>query len=208
MARFVTFEGGEGAGKSTQIRLLAHALDERGVSHVVTREPGGTRGAEALRALLLDGSYDWGARAEALLFAAARADHVANLIRPALASGKWVLCDRFLDSSRAYQGGAGGLEDDDLLTLHRIGSDGLLPDMTLLLELDPRTATERASARDGDGADRIGAKDEVYHAKVRDRFGELAARDPARFARIPGEGSPDAVHERVLTALAPLLEER
>lgn len=208
MARFVSFEGGEGAGKSTQIQLLAKALDVRGVPHVMTREPGGTRGAEALRNLLLDGDYDWGARAEALLFAAARADHVANLIRPALASGKWVLCDRFLDSSRAYQGGAGGLDDDDLLSLHRIGSDGLLPDITLLLELDPSTATQRASARDGGGADRIGAKDEGYHSRVRDRFAQLAERDPARMVRIAGEGSPDAVHERVMTALAPLLAER
>jgi dTMP kinase len=125
--RFIAFEGGEGAGKSTQARLLAEALRRRGVEVVVTREPGGTAGAEAIRALLLSTEGEgWGARAEALLFAAARADHVERLIRPALARGAWVICDRFLDS-RAYQGGGGGLSDDDIRTLHRIGSEDCCP---------------------------------------------------------------------------------
>lgn len=204
--RFITFEGGEGAGKSTQIRLLADALTRRGIGHVVTREPGGTAGAEALRALILSPDHPWGARAEALLFAAARADHAANLIRPAIAAGQWVLCDRFLDSSRAYQGGAGGLADDDVLTLHRIGSEGLLPDRTLLFELDPAEAARRAAMRDGDAADRIGAKGEAYHARVRDRFRELAAGDPDRFATVDASGSPEEVHVRVLKALQLMLE--
>ncbi|MBO0750173.1 MAG: dTMP kinase, partial [Porphyrobacter sp.] len=127
--RFIAFEGGEGAGKSTQSRLLAEALRERGLEVVLTREPGGTEGAEAIRRLLLDPSGPgWEPEAEALLFAAARSDHVARLIRPALERGAWVICDRFIDSTRAYQGGGGGLSDDAILTLHRVGSGGLLPD--------------------------------------------------------------------------------
>lgn len=204
-ARFITFEGGEGAGKSTQIRLLSDALSARGIRHVVTREPGGTPGAEALRALLLDPAHQWDARAEALLFAAARADHVTNLIRPAIGRGEWVLCDRFLDSSRAYQGGAGGLGDDQVTALHQIGSEGVLPDLTMLLELDPDEAARRAAARDSDGADRIGAKGAEYHAMVRDRFRELAAKEPERFVLIDAGGSATDVHERILAVVEPLM---
>jgi len=203
--RFITFEGGEGAGKSTQIRLLSDALDERGIAHVLTREPGGTKGAEALRALLLDPGHDWGAQAESLLFAAARADHVAKLIRPALADGKWVLCDRYLDSSRAYQGGAGGMGDDQVTALHAIGSEGLLPDRTLLLELDPEEASRRTQVRDTSGADRIGGKGPDYHAMVRDRFRILAEQEPDRFVRIDAGGPPEVVHGRIMAALGPLL---
>ena len=205
--RFIAFEGGEGAGKSTQARLLADALREHGLNVVTTREPGGTPGAEALRALLLDHATNWGARAEALLFAAARSDHVDQLIEPALASGSWVVCDRFVDSSRAYQGGAGGVGDEDVLALHAIGSGGLLPDLTILLELDPAAAVARASARDGGAADRIGARDDAYHAAVRERFALLAEQTPARFARIEGSGSSEAVHGRIMHLLAPLLED-
>ena len=123
--KFIAFEGGEGAGKSTQAHLLAAALDARGIPCVVTREPGGTPGAEAIRALLLGTEgQGWHPRAEALLFAAARSDHVARLIVPALEAGQWVICDRFVDSSRAYQGGAGGLSDADVMALHRVGSQG------------------------------------------------------------------------------------
>ncbi|MBV1916638.1 MAG: dTMP kinase, partial [Sphingomonadaceae bacterium] len=136
--KFIALEGGEGAGKSTQTKMLADALEARGISVVTTREPGGTENAEKIRALLLDTAGDgWNLRAEALLFAAARSDHMEKLINPALAAGKWVICDRFLDSSRAYQGGGGGLPDADILTLHRIGSEGHLPDMTLLIEVCP-----------------------------------------------------------------------
>ncbi len=204
--RFIAFEGGEGAGKSTQSRLLAEALTARGLDIVTTREPGGTPGAEALRALLLDTALDWNPKAEALLFAAARSDHVETLIRPALAAGKWVICDRFLDSSRAYQGGAGGIGDEAVLDLHRIGSDGLLPDCTILIEVDPAEAAARAHARDGDAADRIGAKGKEYHAAVRARFALLAKQDPDRFARIDGDATADEVHARIMAALAPLME--
>ena len=149
--RFIAFEGGEGAGKSTQARMLAAALEARGISCVVTREPGGTPGAESIRALLLGTEGEgWNPRAEALLFAAARSDHVERLIRPALERGQWVICDRFVDSSRAYQGGAGGLSDADVLALHQVGSAGLLPDLTLLIEVSPEVAAARTAARDGD----------------------------------------------------------
>lgn len=205
--KFIAFEGGEGAGKSTQARLLAAALEARGIVCTVTREPGGTAGAEAIRALLLGTDGDgWNPRAEALLFAAARSDHVERLIRPALNAGRWVICDRFVDSSRAYQGGAGGLSDADVLTLHRIGSAGLLPDLTLLVEVTAQTARQRTSARDGDSADRIGGRDADYHAGVAAAFASFAAAEPARFARIDGNADADAVHAAVLAAIAPLLE--
>ena len=204
--KFIAFEGGEGAGKSTQARLLADALAARGIGCVVTREPGGTPGAEAIRGLLLGTSGEgWHPRAEALLFAAARSDHVERLIVPALEAGQWVICDRFVDSSRAYQGGAGGLGDAEVMALHRVGSQGLLPDLTLLIEVSPETATERATARDGDAADRIGGRDAAYHAHVAQAFAHLAAAEPTRFARIAGDGTSEMVHDEVLAALAPLL---
>jgi dTMP kinase len=204
--RFIAFEGGEGAGKSTQARMLASALEARGIPSVLTREPGGTPGAEAIRALLLDrAAPDWGPRAEALLFAAARADHVARLIRPALAEGRWVICDRFLDSSRAYQGGGDLLGDDDILALHRIGSGGLLPDLTVLIEVSPEVGAVRLAARDGTMADRIGGRDAAYHAGVARAFARIAAEEPQRFCRIDGDGDPDAVHAAVLEAALPLL---
>ena len=200
--RFIAFEGGEGAGKSTQARLLAAALEARGMSCVVTREPGGTPGAEAIRALVLGTEGEgWNPRAEALLFAAARSDHVERLIRPALARGQWVICDRFVDSSRAYQGGAGGLSDADVLALHQVGSAGLLPDLTLLIEVSPEVAAARTAARDGDAPDRIGGRDGAYHARVAAAFARLAESEPERFARIDGDGDPQAVHAEVLRAL-------
>lgn len=200
--KFIALEGGEGAGKSTQARLLAEALAERGISAVVTREPGGTKGAEAIRTLLLDPAGEgWNPRAEALLFAAARSDHVERLIRPALEAGQWVICDRYLDSSRAYQGGAGGLADADILALHRIGSEDLLPDLTLLIEVSPERAVERTSRRDGAEADRIGGRDAAYHAAVAATFRALAGAEPARFVRIDGDGSREQTHARIMAAL-------
>lgn len=200
--RFIVFEGGEGVGKSTQSRLLAEALRGRGLEVVTTREPGGTPGAEAIRAMLLDkDGPGWGARAEALLFAAARADHVETLIRPALARGAWVVCDRYLDSSRAYQGGGSGLEDADILTLHRIGSAGLLPDCTVLLTLDPAEAAARVAKRDAGALDRIGGRAEDYHARVAAAFRRFAEAEPQRFAVIAADGAPVEVHARVLAAV-------
>lgn len=203
---FVTLEGGEGVGKSTQSRLLAEALRARGLDVVVTREPGGTPGAETIRGLLLDPKGEgWGTRAEALLFAAARADHVERLIRPALAAGAWVICDRYLDSSRAYQGGGSGLSDAELLDLHRIGSAGLLPDRTLLIEVAPEEAARRLAHRDAGAADRIGGRDAAYHARVAAAFVRLADAEPERFVRIDGNGLAEATHRQILAALTPIL---
>jgi dTMP kinase len=204
--RFIALEGGEGAGKSTQARLLVDALRARGIEVVATREPGGTPGAETIRGLLLglDGE-GWNPRAEALLFAAARSDHVERLIRPALAAGRWVVCDRFLDSSRAYQGGGGGLSDADILDLHRVGSEGLLPDLTLLIEVPPAIAAERLAARDPDGGDRIGGREAAYHARVAAAFARLAEAEPQRFARIDSSGSREATHAAIMATLASLL---
>ncbi|MGE8140841.1 dTMP kinase [Novosphingobium sp. NPDC080210] len=206
--KFIAFEGGEGAGKSTQARLLAAALERRGAPSIITREPGGTPGAEAIRALLLGTEGEgWNPRAEALLFAAARSDHVERLIQPAVAAGKWVICDRFVDSSRAYQGGGSGLSDAEVLELHRIGSGGLLPDLTLLIEVSPEVARQRTAARDVDGADRIGGRDEGYHAKVAAAFARFAEAEPARFARIDGNGDAEAVHSAVMAALDGMLDQ-
>ena len=203
--RFIAFEGGEGAGKSTQASLLVETLEGRGIVCVPTREPGGTPGAEAIRALLLHPPGEgWNAEAEALLFAAARADHVARTIRPALAQGAWVVCDRFLDSSRAYQGAAGALGDGTVRALHAIGSGGLLPDLTIVLAAGPAHVAERLRARDGDASDAIGGRDEAYHSLVNAAFSEFAAQEPERFALVDGSGSVEDVHARVMAAVAPL----
>jgi dTMP kinase len=204
--RFISLEGGEGVGKSTQVRRLAEALRARGIDVIETREPGGSAGAEAIRRLLLEGAGDrWTAPTEALLFAAARADHVARTIGPAVAAGKWVLSDRYLDSSIAYQGGADGLGEEAIRTLHGIGSGGYLPDRTLLLALPAGDAVARAAARDRDGADRIGGREDAYHARVADSFDRLAAAEPDRFRRIDAVGAPEAVTNRLIAAIADLL---
>jgi dTMP kinase len=206
MGRFIAFEGGEGAGKSTQSRLLAEALRERGLEVVLTREPGGTEGGEAIRGLLLDpAGPGWEPEAEALLFAAARSDHVARLIRPALGRGAWVICDRFIDSTRAYQGGGGGLADEAILALHRVGSGGLLPDLTILLEASPDEIAARLGRRDGGESDRIGGREAEFHARVAEAFRRFAEAEPARFVRIDGSGPPEATHQAILEAIAPLL---
>jgi dTMP kinase len=202
--RFIALEGGEGAGKSTQARMLSQALEQRGLSVVLTREPGGTPLAEAIRGLLLAGAEPVGLRAEALLFAAARSDHVEKLIEPALAAGRWVICDRFLDSSRAYQGGGGGLADADILALHDVGSRGLLPDLTVLIEVDVAIAAARTTARDLGAADHIGGRDAAYHARVAQAFAAFAKAEPQRFARIDGNGSPEATHHAIMAALSGL----
>ena len=204
--RFISFEGGEGAGKSTQARLLAEALRAAGHEVVLTREPGGTPGAEAIRTLLLDPAGNgWNARAEALLFAAARSDHLDRLVGPALERGAWVVCDRFLDSSRAYQGGAGGLADDDILALHAIGSGGMVPDLTVLIDVSEAEANARLARRDKERPDRIGGRDAAYHSGVATAFARIAAAEPARVVRIDGGGTTQATHAAVLAAMVPLL---
>jgi len=204
--RFLSLEGGEGVGKSTQMRALAAALRGRGIDVVETREPGGSEGGEAIRRLLLEGGADrWTPHTEALLFAAARADHVARTIRPALAAGRWVLTDRYLDSSLAYQGGADAVGADAIRTLHAIGSEGLLPDRTLLLALPVAQATARAASRDAGRTDRFGARDAAYHERVASAFRALADADPVRFRIIPANGSPNVVTAALFAAVADLL---
>src|SRR3954454_11090258 len=179
--RFISLEGGEGAGKSTQLKCLAEALRARGLEVVESREAGVSPGAEMTRGLLLEGPDErWTAEAEALLFAAARADHVARTIRPAVERGAWVLSDRFLDSSLAYQGGALGLGIEAVRALYRFGSGDFLPDRTLLLELPADAVAERLGVRDVGGADRIGARASAFHAKVAEAFEALAAGEPDR----------------------------
>lgn len=202
--RFITLEGGEGVGKSTQVKALHSALADRGIHCAVTREPGGSEGAEAVRALLLDGDDSrWSSEAEALLFAAARADHVEKTIRAALEQGHWVLSDRFLDSSLAYQGGALGLGIEKVRELYRFACGDFLPDRTLVLVLDE--GAERARARDTDGADRIGGRPAEFHHKVDLAFRLIAAEEPERVRLVDALGTPEEVTRRLLDNLADLL---
>ncbi|WP_294322177.1 dTMP kinase [uncultured Sphingomonas sp.] len=203
--RFLTLEGGEGVGKSTQARALVAALESRGIHAVLTREPGGSEGAEAIRALLMQGDVRrWSAHAEALLFAAARADHVEKLIRPMVDAGSWVICDRFIDSTRAYQG-AQGIDDAAILALHGFGSRGLLPDRTLLLSLPDGVGDARARARDGAAADRFAARDDDFHRSVTATFHRIAAAEPDRVRRIDATGAVEQVTARLIDAIADLL---
>lgn len=206
--RFISLEGGEGTGKSTQLTALSKALNQQGISVVTTREPGGSPGAEAIRKLLLEGDAGfWAPRAEALLFAAARSDHVDKVIRPAVERGDWVICDRFHDSSRAYQGGASGLGDDDILTLHRIGSENFLPDMTLVLDLAETDSRNRARARDGGAGDRFEQRTDAFHSDVAAAFRIFAASEPERIKLIDASGSETEVTDRLLEALLPFLQQ-
>ena len=201
---FITLEGGEGVGKSTQAARLADALRKHNKTVVLTREPGGTPGAEAIRTLLMTGGTErWSARAEALLFAAARADHVERVIRPALERGDWVVCDRFIDSTRAYQGGAGGVSDAEIMGLHTFGSEGLTPDRTLLLTVDAQIAGQRVAARGGQ--DRFGELPQAYHDRLAIEFARIASDEPERFRQIEAGASPEVVTGRLLAALDDLL---
>ena len=204
--RFISLEGGEGVGKSTQLAALADALTGRGLKVIVTREPGGSPGAEAIRKLLLEGDDTrWNSRAEALLFAAARSDHIDKTILPAIERGEWVLSDRFLDSSLAYQGEAGGLGIEAVRDLHRFGSVDYLPDRTLVLQLEEAEASARARVRDGNAGDRIGSRPPSYHAAVEAGFRSLAAREPERVRIVDADGSAATVTARLLYALGDLL---
>jgi dTMP kinase len=178
--RFITFEGGEGSGKSTQSRMLAKHLSECGQPVVLTREPGGTPGAEAIRELLVTGDPGrWSAWSEACLVNAARVDHVDRVIRPALARGDWVICDRFVDSTRAYQGAGKGIADSDLCDLHARATANLWPDLTLVLRLGADAGLERAGARGGVEA-RFEAHDAAFHARITAFFDALPGREPER----------------------------
>ncbi len=202
--RFISLEGGEGVGKSTQTRRLAAALRARGLDVVETREPGGSEGAEAIRARLLGGAEErWSAEAEALLFAAARTDHVDKVIRPSVETGRWVLSDRFIDSSLAYQGGASGLGLAAVREINGFGIRNWFPDRTLLLMLPD--GAERAQARDKGESDRIGGRPPAYHAKVEAAFREIAAEEPDRVRMVDASGSVEEVTSRLIGALEDLL---
>lgn len=197
-ARFITLEGGEGSGKSLQAQALAKALDARGVKVVLTREPGGTPGAEAIRTLLVTGDKDrWTPLSEALLFSAARADHLARKIRPALEAGHWVVCDRFADSTRAYQGAAHGLTADVIAKLEALTLAGTKPDLTLIIDVPVEIGLARAAARGGHEA-RYEAFDTAFHERLRRAFLEIAGAEPERCQVIDGTKAPGAVTAQIM----------
>jgi dTMP kinase len=196
--RFITLEGGEGAGKSTQARLLAEALRADGHTVTETREPGGAPGAEALRTLLLHGPTTFTPEAETLLHVAARAEHLARTIRPALAGGQWVVCDRFADSTMAYQGYGLGVDRTMIATLAALLEPK--PDLTLMLDVSAATAAARLASR-GRAADRYEILDPMFHERVRRGFRTIAATTPDRCITIDGNNPPDAVHTAILAAV-------
>jgi dTMP kinase len=193
---FVTFEGGEGSGKSTQLVRLAERLRQGGVDPLVAREPGGTPLAEGIRALLLDPSHAPGAVVEALLMVAARADLVATRLAPALEAGRVVLCDRYGDSTLAYQGGGRGLDAPRLAEWNRAATGGLTPDLTLLFDLPVDAGLARRAAAAGT-PNRLDLESAAFHARVRERYLELARAEPGRFVVLDATLDPDALGQRV-----------
>jgi dTMP kinase len=198
--RFITFEGGEGSGKSTQIRRLAAQLEARGLTVRQTREPGGSAMGERIRALLLDPAAKLDAMTQIFLFCAARRDHVVELIQPALARGEWVLCDRFADSSRAYQGAAGNIPEELVLSLEAAAIGGTIPDLTIILDIAPDKGLARAHQRRGKGnkADAFEAADLAFHERVRQGYLELARNEPQRCVVIDADQSEDTVANAVM----------
>ncbi len=198
--RFITFEGGEGAGKSTQIRLLSDALEKAGYAVLQTREPGGSPGAEEIRALLVTGDGDrWTGMTEVLLHFAARADHLERVVRPALSEGKWVLCDRFVDSSMAYQGVAQSLGKDVISDLTNLVVSTTMPDLTLILDLPVADGLARAGAR-GEGEDRYEKMGQAFHETLRQAFLDIATDAPDRCKVIDATGDINAVQQAIWTA--------
>jgi len=199
--RFITIEGGEGVGKTTQVGLLVAALERARISARATREPGGSPGGEAIRRLLLEGDGDrWDAVGEALLLVAARSDHVARLIAPSLAKGIWVVSDRFADSTLAYQGYGRGLAVEDLATLHRFALGSFAPDLTVILDLPAEVGLARAAAR-ASVDDRFERLDRAFHERLRQGFRQIAEADGARCVLIDGSSDPQTVHREVLDAV-------
>ncbi len=198
---FITFEGGDGAGKTVQLRALAAFLRKSHMTVVETREPGGSRLSEAVRELVLDADHDnMSARAELLLMLAARAQHVEETIRPALDAGSVVLCDRYGDATYAYQHGGRGLDKGAVVSMHEFAADGCKPDMTFLLDLDPQAAKGRMAARPGQTT-RIDAEKAPFHTRVRDAYLELAKREPKRFRVLDASRSVGIIQDRIQTAL-------
>ncbi|RFC66619.1 MULTISPECIES: dTMP kinase [Mesorhizobium] len=211
MARgfFITFEGGEGAGKSTQIERLAEKLRQKSYTVLVTREPGGSPGAEAVRHVLLSGAAEeFGPEMEALLFAAARSDHVEQIIRPAIDSGMIVLCDRFIDSSRVYQGVTGNIERGLMASIERVAINGMMPNLSLFLDLDAETGLHRAAARrsEGEGADRFEKETIAIHEQRRQAYLDIAANEPQRCKVINADQDPDTVELAIAEVVFAALE--
>jgi dTMP kinase len=202
-ARFITFEGGEGVGKSTQVKRLVAALSQRTAGAVRTREPGGTPSAEAIRAFILQGrSEQWGPGAEAVLFAAARLDHVNQLIAPNLAAGHWVVSDRFSDSTRAYQGLTGGVDVKLIDALEELALNGHSPDLTIVLDMDPEAAFRRVLARETEAAlvvtgDRFEKEDLEWHRRLREAFLAIARTNADRCVVIPAGQSEEALAQEI-----------
>jgi len=201
--RFITFEGGEGSGKSTQIQFLADRLNAAKLRTITTREPGGSAGAEIIRHLVLSGvGKMFGAEAESLLFAAARDDHVSQVIVPALDQGTWVLCDRFTDSTRVYQGELGQVDPKLIRAMERVTIGDLKPDLTVILDVPVAVGMERAIKRRGTAvADRFEGEGTDFHEKLREAYLRIAKADPARCALIDADADPKVVAERIWTAL-------
>lgn len=205
---FITFEGGEGAGKSTQITRLAEVLRARGLDVLVTREPGGSPGAEAVRHVLLSGAAEsLGPEMEAILFASARNDHVEQAIRPAVKSGKIVLCDRFMDSSRVYQGVTGGLDPGFMRQLEEIAVNGMVPALTLILDIDPVIGLERAAKRREGPADRYEKETVELHRRRREGFLHIAESEPQRCKVIDASLDPEAVASSILVYVTALFKQ-
>jgi dTMP kinase len=195
--RFISFEGGEGSGKSTQAKRLAERLKLRGHETILTREPGGSPGAEAIRHLLLNGiAKPLGPEAETFMFAAARDDHVATVIRPALDRGAWVVCDRFIDSTRVYQGSLGNVDQRLIRALERLVVGETMPDLTFIIDVPPDVGLSRAEGR-GQGSDRFEAEHIEYHRLLRDAYREIAEREPNRCVLVDGTASVDAIAVRI-----------
>jgi dTMP kinase len=201
--RFITFEGGEGSGKSTQIKTLAGHLNAAKLRAIVTREPGGSPGAEIIRHLVLSGMGKLlGPDAETLLFAAARDDHVQTVIKPALDQGIWVLCDRFSDSTRVYQGSVGKVAPALLNAMERVTIGDLKPDLTVILDVPVEIGMQRAAARRGSGApDRFEAEDIRFHQELREAYRQIAAAEPQRCVLIDASADPGTVAANIWTAL-------
>ena len=206
---FITFEGGEGAGKSTQIKRLAEVLKARGHAVLLTREPGGSPGAEAVRHVLLSGAAEaYGPETEALLFAAARSDHVEQVIRPAVESGTIVLCDRFMDSSRVYQGVTGELDGEFMRQLEDVTVNGMVPDLTLILDIDPALGLARAASRRAGPADRYEKETVAMHQRRRVGFLDIAKREPERCKVIDASLDAETIAGEVLKYATDLIRKR
>jgi dTMP kinase len=206
--RFITFEGGEGTGKSTHASLLAQRIKSFGIGTLLTREPGGSPGAEVMRYVLLSGAVrPLGADAEAVVFAAARDDHLTTVIRPALEQGKWVVCDRFADSTRIYQGVAGKVDPRAIKAMERIIVGDTKPDLTLILDVPAKEGMKRAAERRGKGGtDRFEGEALAFHEKLRDGFLTLAANEPDRCVLIDATSSKDEVAEQIWRVVAKKLD--